>query len=103
MFKRRLALPRNKSFFLFGPRQTGKSTLLKKTFLEKESLYYDLLKSEEFTRLTANPALFREEVLSRDKSRKYIIVDEVQRVPQLLNEVQSIMTSSDKPPVFCLS
>jgi len=103
MFKRALALPRNKSFFLFGPRQTGKSTLLKKTFLEKESLYYDLLKSDEFTRLTANPALFREEVLSRDKSRKYIIVDEVQRVPELLNEVQSIMTSSDKSPVFCLS
>ena len=103
MFKRRLDLPRNKSFFLFGPRQTGKSTLLKKTFSEKESIYYDLLKSDEYTRLAANPSLFRDEVLARDKDKKYIIVDEVQRVPQLLDEVQSIMTSSEKPPVFCLS
>ncbi len=103
MFKRRLSLPRNKSFFLFGPRQTGKSTLLKKTFLEEESIYYDLLRSDEYTRLAANPSLFRDEVLSRNKGKNFIIVDEVQRVPQLLDEVQSIMTSSAKPPVFCLS
>jgi predicted AAA+ superfamily ATPase len=103
MFKRRLNLPKNKSFFLFGPRQTGKSTLLKKTFSEKESIYYDLLKSDEYTRLTANPSLFREEVLSRGKGKEYIIVDEVQRVPPLLDEVQSIMTSSERSPVFCLS
>lgn len=103
MFKRRLELPENKSFFLFGPRQTGKSTLLKKTFPVRETIYYDLLKSDEYARLAARPSLFREEVLARDKSKAYVIIDEVQRVPQLLNEVQSIMTSPGKPPVFCLS
>lgn len=103
MFKRRLELPKNKSFFLFGPRQTGKSTLLRKTFSERETIYYDLLKSDEYTRLAAKPSLFREEVLARDKNKEYVIVDEVQRVPQLLDEVQSIMTSSGKPPIFCLS
>lgn len=103
MFKRRLELPRDRSFFLFGPRQTGKSTLLKKTYSETETIYYDLLKSDEYTRLAANPSLFREEVLARDKSKTHVIIDEVQRIPQLLNEVQSIMTSPGKPPVFCLS
>ncbi|HOI41319.1 MAG TPA: ATP-binding protein [Elusimicrobiales bacterium] len=103
MFKRQLQLPRDKSFFLFGPRQTGKSTLLKKTFSDKESLYYDLLRTDEYTRLAANPSLFREEVLARDENKTHVIVDEVQRVPALLNEVQSIMTSPGKPPVFCLS
>ncbi len=102
MINRSIKLPAKKSFFLFGPRQTGKSTLLKSLFSRDTTLYYDLLLSDEYGRLVARPALFRDEVLSRDKRKTHIVVDEVQRVPELLNEIHAIMESPDSP-VFCLS
>ena len=92
-----IRLPKRHSFFLFGPRQTGKSTLLKASFPSNSTLYYNLLKSEEFLRLSANSAIFREEVLSRDRRQTHIIVDEIQRVPQLLNEVHALMEEKDSP------
>lgn len=97
MIDRMIKLPKRHSFFLFGPRQTGKSTLLKALFLSNSTLYYNLLKSEEFLRLSANSAIFREEVLSRDRRQTHIIVDEIQRVPQLLNEVHALMAEKDAP------
>ena len=97
MIDRMIRLPKRHSFFLFGPRQTGKSTLLKASFPSNSTLYYNLLKSEEFLRLSANSAIFREEVLSRDRRQTHIIVDEIQRVPQLLNEVHALMEEKDSP------
>ena len=102
MVKRILNLPLNHSFFLFGPRQTGKSTLIKQTFPADTTLFYDLLHSEEYLRLTSQPALFREEVLSRAKEITHVVVDEIQRIPNLLNEIHSLM-ESDNPPYFILS
>lgn len=102
MIKRQIKLPRDKSFFLFGPRQTGKSTLLYSLFPKETTYYYDLLKTEEFTRLSAHPELFREEVVSRGKKITHIFVDEVQRIPALLNEVHYIMESPNSP-FFVLS
>lgn len=95
-------MPKNESFFLFGPRQTGKSTLLRSTFSEKTSYYYDLLKTEEFARLAAHPALFRDEVLSRGPQISHIIVDEVQRVPELLNEIH-LLIETKNAPAFAIS
>ena len=88
MLERILELPLNHSFFLFGPRQTGKSTLIKKTFSTDTSLFYDLLRSEEYLRLTSQPELLREEVLSRDRKITHVVVDEIQRIPNLLNEIR---------------
>ncbi len=102
MINRLLKLPLNHSFFLFGARQTGKSTLLKSSFGSDKTITYDLLKSEEHLRLSANPALFREEVLSRNDKIAHVIVDEIQRVPALLDEVHFIL-EHNKPPHFCLS
>lgn len=102
LIERELKLPKNKSFFLFGPRQTGKSTLFKYTFKKDTLLYYDLLKSDEYLRLSANPTIFREEVLARSNNITHIIVDEIQRVPDLLNEVQFLLENSN-PPYFCMS
>lgn len=103
MVKRILKLPENNSFFLFGPRQTGKSTLLRETFRKETTLYYDLLRSDEYFRLSLNPSLFREEVFSRSKEITHVVVDEVQRVPQLLSEVQSLLESEKPLLYFCLS
>ena len=102
MIDRLIQLPKDHSFFLLGPRQTGKSTLLKATFQPENSLYYNLLRSEDYLRFSANPGLFREEVLSRDQKYTHIIVDEIQRIPDLLNEIHYLLEEKN-PPFFALS
>jgi predicted AAA+ superfamily ATPase len=102
MFNRLVKPPKNQSFFLFGPRQTGKTWLLRNEFQPEQTLYYNLLLSEEYMRLNANPVLFREEVLNRNSQVTHIIVDEVQRVPALLNEIHNILESAN-PPHFALT
>lgn len=101
--KRLLELPRNANFFLFGPRQTGKSTLIKETFLEKNTVFYDLLLSKEYTRLLANPSLFKEEIEAMDKKITHVVIDEIQRVPELLDEVHHLIENSKIKRYFCLS
>ena len=91
------------SCFLWGPRQTGKSTLLRQLF--PDSPYYDLLSAAEFRRLSAHPGLFREEILALPKDSpkrpRPVIVDEIQKVPELLDEVQRLMGPGR--PTFILS
>ena len=72
------------SCFLWGARQTGKSTLLK--HLYPESLYFDLLLSDEYERLLRRPSLLREIIEGSDISSP-VVIDEIQRIPTLLNEV----------------
>lgn len=102
MIDREIKLLKDKSFFLFGPRQTGKSTLLKGIFPADRTLYYDLLKSDQFLRLTANPSLFREEVFFRSAQVTHVVIDEVQKIPLLLDEVHHLMESPN-PPCFILT
>ena len=102
MTARLVKLPKNKSFFLFGPRQVGKSTLLKNSFNLSECLYYDFLKTELYEKIKAEPNLFRHEILHRDKKKNIIIIDEVQRIPELLNEVHYLL-EKDKSLVFAIS
>lgn len=83
------------SFFLWGPRQTGKTTLLEDRF--KNSFYVDFLNSETFMRYRLKPTLLYEEMsalLSRNEREKKVlwcVIDEVQKVPEVLNEVQRLM------------
>ena len=102
MISRLLNLPLNHHFFLFGPRQTGKSTLLKANFQKETTLYYDLLTAGEYLRLSENPTLFRQEILSRNKKITHIVIDEIQRIPELLNEIHSL-AEEPNAPYFCLS
>ena len=89
MLKRELILnlPNKQSIFLWGARQTGKSSYLKVTF--KQAKYYDLLDTHEMLRFTKAPFLFREEILalSEEERNQPIIIDEIQKVPELLNEI----------------
>ncbi len=82
---RNLRLPPagTETFFLWGPRQSGKSTLLRGLF--PNALWIDLLKSEVLRRYATNPELLREE-LARSGAR-FVVVDEVQKAPGLLDEV----------------
>ncbi len=86
MFTRALRLPRQgtETFFLWGPRQTGKTTLLKATY--PDALWIDLLKAEEYRRYLQNPELLRAEIAASESIRQ-VVIDEVQKVPQLLDEV----------------
>lgn len=87
MYSRLIQPPKDKSFFLFGPRGTGKTTWVKSTF--SNGLYLDLLEAELFNDLLANPQRL-EGLIPRD-FKNWIIIDEVQRVPELLNEVHRLI------------
>jgi len=93
MYKRILdnRLPEN-SFFLFGPRQVGKSTLLKK---ERADLTIDLLDPELQLAYNKNPNLLRQQV-DEIKSSAKIFIDEVQRVPRILDIIHSLMEQKPK-------
>jgi uncharacterized protein len=79
---------------LWGARQTGKSTLLKQVFKEG-TLSFDLLKTDILRRFHKNPSEFREIVLAADNT-KTIVVDEIQKIPALLNEVHWLIENSNK-------
>lgn len=87
MYSRLITSPRNKSFFLFGPRGTGKTTWVKSTF--PQALYLDLLEAEIFNDLLANPQRL-ENYIPKDFADG-VVIDEVQRVPELLNEIHRLI------------
>ena len=87
MFTRQLEFP-DRSFFLFGPRGTGKTTWLH-THLEGAT-WFDLLVSRDLLDLMRDPGLFARRVEALPEG-SWIVVDEVQRMPSLLNEVHAIM------------
>src|SRR3989344_1644836 len=87
MYSRLLKIPRNKSFFLFGPRGTGKTTWVKAHY--PKAVYIDLLEAGLFNDLLANPQ--RLEGLIPNDNRERVIIDEIQRIPPLLNEVHRLI------------
>lgn len=78
----------DEAMFLFGGRQTGKSTLLKERF--PKAVYIDLLKSDVRNRFKQHPEEFRESLL-RYPPETLVVVDEIQKVPDLLDEVHWLM------------
>jgi len=76
------------SFFLFGPRGTGKSTFLKHNF--PNALYIDLLKPDEFRKYSAKPERIVE-LIKGNPSKKIVIIDEIQKIPELLSAVHYII------------
>lgn len=78
------------SCFLWGARQTGKSTLLKQLF--PDALNFDLLLASEYERLLRNPSLLRE-ILEGSVPSFPVIIDEIQRIPSLLNEIHWLIVN----------
>lgn len=101
MLKRLQTLPQrgHNSCFLWGARQTGKSTLLKILF--PTARRYDLLLSDEFLRLNQRPALLREELLSEPPGKAPVIIDEVQKVPALMDEIQWLIVNEHVQFILC--
>jgi len=83
--------------FLWGPRQTGKTTFLKQTY--PQATYYDLLDTELNAELSIRPSLLREEILAEKPA--LVIVDEVQKVPQILEEIHWLLENTSTQFILC--
>jgi predicted AAA+ superfamily ATPase len=100
MFRRLIRLPERprESFFLWGPRQTGKSALLKTLY--PQAIRIDLAKTEDFVRYSERPALLRD-VLENSPPDPVVVIDEIQKVPPLLEEVRWL--AENRGRVFAMS
>jgi predicted AAA+ superfamily ATPase len=94
-------LSAGQSAFLWGPRKTGKSTYLKEAF--PQSVVYDFLKTDLALEMTKRPSLLREQVLAKDPItlKNPIILDEVQKVPQVLDEVHWLIENKGLSFILC--
>jgi len=97
---RRFFCPPGGSFFLFGPRGTGKSTWLRQHV--SDAIVVDMLDPETFRTFAAKPERLREVIAGRPAVRD-VVVDEVQRVPQLLDVVHQILEGKGSSPRFILT
>jgi predicted AAA+ superfamily ATPase len=89
--KRYLKEPKS-SYFLFGPRGTGKTTWLQQTY--KDSIYIDLLEPENYRKYNAHPERLIE-VLEGNPDKKTIIIDEIQKIPALLDLIHKLIEKKD--------
>lgn len=105
MFKRGIKKESfSKNVFLLGPRKVGKSTFLKATFTD--SLYIDLLDNSLYDDFTSNPGSFYQYIQYQLKSNSQyknspIIIDEVQRIPEILHEVHRLIESENITFILC--
>jgi len=95
----RFLTPPGNSFFLFGPRGTGKSTFIQQSF--PDALYIDLLDVAQARSLAARPERLKELIAGRSKST-HVVIDEIQRVPELLAFVHRLI-ESEKDLKFVLT
>lgn len=96
-----LHLPKERSAFLWGPRKTGKTTYLKEKF--PDGLFFDFLQNDLFLDLSKKPSLLREQLLAQEAraARHPIILDEVQKVPQILDEVHWLIENKRFQFILC--
>jgi predicted AAA+ superfamily ATPase len=97
----RIELPRRQSAFLWGPRKTGKTTYLRDCF--PESLVFDFLKTDLAIEFLKRPALLRERILAEPPAAREnpIILDEVQKVPAVMDEVQWLIENEGLSFILC--
>ncbi len=88
MIARELSIPTNRDFFLFGPRQTGKTSLIERKFNPDSIFPINLFDNETYLRYLGHPQILSQEINALSPQITHIFIDEVQRVPELLNEVQ---------------
>ena len=96
MFRRLLQISRRSSFFLFGARGTGKTTYIRDAFEPAASLYLDLLDPETEDLYRRAPNRLEQQVRALPGSVQWILIDEVQRVPRLLDVAHRLIESTEK-------
>jgi predicted AAA+ superfamily ATPase len=97
----KMELPQSQSAFLWGARKTGKSTYLKETF--PHSIYFDLLNTSLQAQFLEKPWSWREQLLKEptDKLNHHVIIDEIQKVPLLLDEVHWLIENKKIGFILC--
>lgn len=100
MYNRVLSLSESEtnSLFLFGARQTGKTSLLRERF--PNSIYYDLLEFDTMMRFRQRPSLLRD-LLMEVPNGSLVIIDEIQQVPELLNEIHLLISRKQIRFILC--
>lgn len=94
MIPRLLQLPDDESFFLFGPRGVGKTTLLKRLPFFSDAIYINLLKPEQENRFARNPSELSAIVLGLPSNMRHVIIDEVQKLPKLLDVIHDLIETT---------
>jgi predicted AAA+ superfamily ATPase len=104
-YDRLLRLGQTNSFFLFGARGTGKSTLLKELFARCDQiLWIDLLRRDLEDRYAREPELLYQEIKERRGAVDWVVIDEIQKLPKLLDTVHRCLESDEfSPPRFALT
>lgn len=93
-----IRLPAGQSAFLWGPRKTGKTTFLKEHF--SRSIFFDFLDADLYVEMTKKPSLLKERLLTMEV-RGPVVLDEVQKVPALLDVVHSLIEEKKWSFVLC--
>lgn len=104
MFERKLRLPSAgaESFFLWGPRQVGKTTLLQQAYPEGGNTWIDLLDNEQFRVYSTRPETLRRDLEGLPGTAdRQIVIDEIQRVPELLSEVHWLIENRGLKFALC--
>lgn len=103
MLKRLLTLTQHYSLFLFGARGVGKSTLVEQSYDLKKNLYINLLDPIEENRLARNPNELIELVEALPEQYPYVIIDEIQKVPKLLDVIHLLLETRKCKKYFILT
>ena len=96
MFRRILKTSQRSSFFLFGARGTGKTTYIQDVFNPNASLYLDMLDPEMEDLYARNPGRLEQQVRALPDAVEWILIDDVQRAPRLLDVVHRLIESTGK-------
>ena len=103
MYQRLLQLPKNRSFFLFGARNTGKSTLIEAYFPADHCLWFDLLDTKLEHKFTLDPDELFHIVKGLPKTITHVVIDEVQKAPDLLPAIKKVVDQNNRPGQFLIT
>jgi predicted AAA+ superfamily ATPase len=103
MFPRSIKLPKSKSFFLFGARGVGKSTLLRTSLPREQTHTINLLLAAEEDRFVRNPDLLVEVVSNLNPDVRWVVIDEIQKVPKLLDLVHYLIEETPRELRFVMT
>lgn len=102
-YKRILQISPNYHAFLFGARGTGKTTWLQTNYQSEKACWFDLLDIELEDRFSRHPSLFIETINTLHQEIKYIVIDEIQKVPNLLNLIHQYIQKNPKRFIFLIT
>ncbi len=97
------SVSRNKVRFLFGARQTGKSSLLRHALPRERTRVYDLADASLRLRFEADPAALSREIRALPKAIENVVLDEIQKVPALLDEIQTLHDAAPRARQYFLT